>query len=141
MENFIVENVMNMLREDIRKEKLCSSDLSFTTYYHHKSIQEFKTFDRIILFGAGRYGEIALDDMLQHGIDAVRCFCDNSAAGSSIKGVEVISPKEAAALYPNVYFVITPKDYQNEMLVQLVNMGISVDHIRLYDLLNTGLIA
>ena len=141
MEKFTVETVMNKLREDIRKQKLRSVDLSYTTYYHHKSIREFETFGRIVIFGAGRYGEIALADMVQNGIEAVVCFCDNSASGDSVNGVEVISPGEAVERYPDAYYVITPKDYSNEILTQLVNMGITVDHIRIYNLLNTGLIA
>ena len=140
MERFMVEDVMNTLREDIKTKKLCSSDLSYTTYYHRKLMQELRTLDSVVLFGAGKHGQIILDEMLQHDIGNVICYCDNKASGTLIRGIKVISPHEAINLYPEAYYVITPMDYQEEILVQLINMGIRIEHIRLCDLLRTGLI-
>lgn len=140
MEDFAVENVMRALRENIKEKKLCSSDLSFTSRYHHKFMQELKKLDEIVLFGAGRHGEMLYDDIIQHGIDTVRCFCDNKAAGQMIKGMQVLLPRDAVSQYPDAYYVITPNDFQNEILLQLVDMGIRVNHIRLFNMLNTGLI-
>lgn len=141
MEKFMVENVMDMLREDIKRKKLCSSELSFVSLYHNRLIQNLKNLKSIVLFGAGKYGELILNDLLQHGIDTVQCFCDNKIKVNSIQGLRVISPQEAMELYPDAYYVITPRDFQYEMLVQLVHLGINVDNVRLFELANTGLIS
>ena len=42
--------------------------------------------------------------------------------------------------YPDACFVITPKDYENEILRQLVHMGVDVENIVIFNIKNTGLI-
>jgi len=63
----------------------------------------------IVLFGAGRLGLRTLAGLRKHGIEPV-AFADNNGElwGSSVRGVPVLSPADAAARYGSTaVFVIT----------------------------------
>jgi len=78
----------------------------------------------IVLFGAGIYGEIALDCLRESNI-SVRCFCDNDIGkqGKMVRGIPVISPKELASLdKPAV--IITARHKAREIAGQLAQMDV-----------------
>lgn len=140
---FDTERVMKEIHDKIVVKQPRLSDLYFTTFYYRKLIRMLKNPADLVLFGAGRYGEIVLDALKGEGIRSVRCFCDNSdkAIGNVVDGLEVLSPCDAAKRYPDACFVITPKDYENEILRQLVHMGVDIENIVIFNIKNTGLIA
>lgn len=142
MEEFNTENAMREIRESISVNHCSPGDLSFTTFYYRKLIEILKDTDELILFGAGRYGQIMFMALMQEGIRTVSCFCDNSdqVIGSFVCGVEVLSPQDAIQRYPNACFVITPKDYDNEILRQLVHAGVDIDNIVICNIKNTGMV-
>lgn len=141
MEEFRTECAMEHIHREIAAGSSCLSELSFMTFYYRKLVQMLKVPNQLVLFGAGKYGEIILDALKQEGIYSVQCFCDNSekAIGRFVRGVEILSPQEALKRYPEACFIITPKDYENEILRQLVHMGVEIDNIVIFNIKNTGM--
>lgn len=141
MEQFRTQQVMNDIQKKILENRPHFSELNFTTFYYRKLVKLLKEFDRLILFGAGRYGQIVRETLLLENMDTVRCFCDNNSGawGKDVCGLEVLSPQDAFLRYPDACFVITPKDYENEILRQLVHMGVCIDHILIFNIKNTGM--
>lgn len=142
MREFNTQQAMEEIYEEIAKEKPCMSDLYFTTFYYRKLIKLLRKSPQLVLFGAGKYGEAILAALKREGIDTVQCFCDNNgkAVGSMVDGLKIISPQDAVEQYPEACFVITPKDYENEILRQLVHMGVDIENIVVFNIKNTGLI-
>lgn len=142
MVEFDTQQVMKEIHEKISAGQSRLSDLYFTTFYYRKLVKMLKDPAELVLFGAGRYGEIVLSALKGEGIRTVRCFCDNSdkAVGSIVDGLEVLSPADAANRYPDACFVITPKDYENEILRQLIHMGVNIEKIVIFNIKNTGLV-
>jgi len=65
---------------------------------------------KLILFGAGKNGKLALQ---KYGKDRVAYFCDNSAEkqGMHIEGIEIVSFSRMLELYQEGYIImITPSD-------------------------------
>lgn len=141
MGEFRTESAMGEIHRGIAACPLRLSGLSFTTFYYRKLIQMLKLPNQLVLFGAGKYGEIILDVLKQEGIYSVQCFCDNSekTIGKSVCGLEIFSPQKALEQYPEACFIITPKDYENEILRQLVHMGVEIDNIVIFNIKNTGM--
>lgn len=140
MEKFRTQDVMEQIRKEITDKGLNYSQLNYITPYHNKLIERIKTKEDIIIFGAGVYGTKVLDDLLNHKIDTIRCFCDNKNAGSKIEGYEVLSVARSKELYPDGTYVVTPKWYENEIVEQLIDMGISIKNIIIFTVEETGLI-
>ena len=142
MKKFNTQQAMEEIYKEIAEVKPCLSDLYFTTFYYRKLIKMLKEPKRLVLFGAGKYGETILAALKREGIDTVQCFCDNNgkAVGKIVDGLEIISPQDAVEKYPDACFVITPKDYENEILRQLVHMDVDIENIVIFNIKNTGLI-
>src|ERR1700676_5483047 len=65
--------------------------------------------ERIVLFGAGQFGQLTLDRLRASGTEPY-CFSDNNQArwGSRQIGLDVLSPADAVARYgDNATFVVT----------------------------------
>src|SRR3954470_7908287 len=65
--------------------------------------------ERIILFGAGQFGTLALERLRKAGIEPL-CFSDNGPArwGTYVDGLKVLAPEEAVTRYSdNATFVVT----------------------------------
>ena len=78
----------------------------------------------LVLFGTGQLGRITLDNLQRTGQPPL-AFADNDPAlnGTALKGIPVLSPKDAAAKFPKALFVITV--YTNEPVRrQLQEMGL-----------------
>ncbi|MDE5696538.1 MAG: hypothetical protein K2I96_03860 [Lachnospiraceae bacterium] len=117
------------------------SDLYYTTFYYRKLVRMLREQSKLVLFGAGKYGEIVFAALEQEGIDTIQCFCDNNdrVVETLVHGLEVLSPQDALKCYPDACFVITPKDYDNEILRQLIHMGVDIENIVIFNIKNTGL--
>lgn len=141
MKEFKVEEVMNTIRKEIKEKGACTDELSYITTYHNKLIKQLKTKKELVIFGAGMYGKSILDDLEQHGIMTIKCFCDNNtkSIGKKIGDYEVLAPQEAWKKYPEACFIITPKLFKNEILIQLIQMGISIDNILTFNVQLAGM--
>lgn len=141
MGEFNTQQTMNGIRRKISGTQPHLSDLYFTTFYYRKLVKMLRERSELVLFGAGKYGETVLEALGQEGIDTIVCFCDNNerAVGTFVKGLEILSPQDALKRYPEACFVVTPKDYDNEILRQLVHMGVDIENIVIFNIKNTGL--
>lgn len=140
---FSAEATMQQIKEEIQKSsKTYQSSMGYMTPYFHKCMERFKKEKEIVIFGCGIYGKAIYDSIDLAGTENVKCFCDNNKnfAGTVYKGCEVLLPEEAFARYPNACFIITPAGYENEILVQLSDMGISVRNIFIINISLSGLI-
>jgi len=83
--------------------------------------------ERIVLFGAGIYGEIALQHFKNKNIN-VLCYCDNDKKkqGKKIGGIPVISIQELSSI-DNIFVIITSRHCVSEISQQLNDM--KIDHI------------
>ena len=142
MGEFNTRQAMQEIYDDISAEQPRLSDLHFTTFYYRKLIRLLREPAQLVLFGAGKYGTAVLSALKREGIDTVQCFCDNNhkVIGQLIDGLRIISPQDALEQYPSACFVITPKDYENEILRQMVHMGVDIENIVIFNIKNTGLV-
>lgn len=139
MESFSTEKVMKMLRQEIYEQGFNYGMLRFTTSYYRRIISRVMQAKEIIIFGAGDYGKLLLNDFKLYKNINIVCFCDNEKNGYRIDGVYIINPKEAREKYPDATYVISPKGYENEILKQLTDMNISISNILIAELNETGL--
>ncbi len=97
-----------------------------------KEVAQLKKSKEIILFGAKYMGGVAYKALSALGITPV-CFCDNDTLRYNQKyyGVNIISPKEAAMLYPNgtvIYCLLNPNNEdaaKSQMQVEGISKSIS----------------
>ena len=135
----IIKNIKNQIEE----EHLTVSQKYLMKPYYERIMNGIKKQDGIVIMGAGLYGERLYDLMREEGIaDRVICFCDNSKTRQKTgsMGKKVLSVESAVERYPDAYYVITPKLYENELLRQLVHLGIPVDMICVFVYAHTGLV-
>lgn len=139
---FNTEAVMKQIREELQKSQVYQESASYITTYFHKCVDRLKKEEAVVIFGCGIYGKAIYDSMVLAGVENIKCFCDNNKnfAGTSYKGCEVLLPAEALDRYPDACFVVTPAGYENEILVQLFDMGVSVRNIFIINISLSGLI-
>ncbi len=85
---------------------------------------------KVILFGAGINGRIFYEFLKHCGYNA-DSFCDNDKAkhGMSYCGLPVISPDELINQYTEVYVIITIQNHAQEVMQQLIEMGVPAGNI------------
>lgn len=87
-----------------------------------------------VIFGGGKVGRF-LHALVEHKFEGiVQCYCDNkeSVQDSSVQGIPVIQPGKAADQYPEAVYLISSVRYENEMRMQLKQLGILEDNIFTY---------
>lgn len=78
----------------------------------------------IVIAGAGKGGEKLWEILHQENI-VISCFCDNNAMEYGEKfGIKVLLPQEAAEAYPDALYVIAIMKKREEVLDQLLQLGI-----------------
>lgn len=141
--DFRIENVIADIKGKIASSGISVADQYLALPYYEKMMAEFRKQDEIVIVGSGVYG-LRLYEMLEAEEIAgrVRVFCDNSRERQELKirGVDVLAVEEAVSQYPYAHYVITPRRYENELLRQLVHLGIQVDSIAIYVFMETGLV-
>lgn len=140
---FYIEKVIEEIKTDILSSEISVADQYLASPYYEKMMSEFKKQTEIIIVGSGVYGLRLFEMFEAEGVASiVKSFCDNSKERQElkIKNLEVLSVKDAVRKYPYAYYVITPKKYENELLRQLIHLGISVEKIAIYIFMYTGLV-
>jgi glycosyltransferase involved in cell wall biosynthesis len=79
----------------------------------------------IVIFGAGMRGRRMLEFLLKEGLRNVM-FADNNSSlwGSSVDGVNVIEPMECAQKHENVCYIIANSKNSDDIVQQLVSLGV-----------------
>ena len=101
--------------------------MRLTESFNRNCLQEKK---RIIVYGAGRYGELAFHGLKALGI-TVDFFVDRSLCGKKFLGAEVISPDNLGD-YAHDIFLIASLNYFQDMYLNLK----SIDAEYVYDILD-----
>lgn len=91
-------------------------------------------YKQVVIVGAGLYGELLYLLLAKRGIETVTCFADNSFEKyqQCVEGKAVVSIETAVDLYPNAYFVITPKYHLIDLWNQLKNLNVRSEQIGYY---------
>ncbi len=141
--DFEIKNVIRGIKEEIVLSGASVTKQYLASSYYEKMMDEFKRQNQIVIVGSGVYG-VRLYEMLEAESvsSAVKCFCDNSRERQELKirNLPVLSVEEAVLKYPEAYYVITPRKYENELLRQLIHLGLSVDNTAVYIFAHTGLV-
>lgn len=134
---FDVETVMHQLRENIKKNGDDKKQLSYDKGYYAKKIDSIIKEKEVVIFGCGVYGKLLYDEMKSKGANNIKCFCDNNRniVGTAYKKCEVKLPEEAVKCYSDACYVITPLDYESEILIQLVSLGIDIKRVYMVNML------
>lgn len=87
-----------------------------------------------VIFGSGNYGTFLFAQMVKYEACHVVAFCDNMAElqGKHMWDIPILTPAEAARLYPDSYYVIANRNHGNEMRTQLMDLGIGESRIYQY---------
>lgn len=87
---------------------------------------------KLIIFGCGICGRSTLNYLKSVGLERkIECFTDNSNHlwNTVLEGYPIVSPINAVKKYPNALFLISIKNYENEIHQQLIQNGIKESHI------------
>lgn len=121
--------------------EVCESEESVSVNlnsYCENRVNEYKSKEQLIIFGAGAYGTKLCSFLFNCGCkEKVVAFCDNNVDkyGKEIRGVPILSVEDAKNKFPNATFIITPKGAENEITRQLVCLGINIDSISFFNFL------
>lgn len=141
MGNFNTQEVMCEIRQKIAEQQKENDSFIHPNKYYEKMLGQMKEQESLIIFGAGKYGEVLSQDLKLREINTVQCFCDNKINTKYVNGLEVLSPQEAIERFPNACYVITPRNYENEIVRQLIHLGVTIDDIIILNVKNTGLLS
>ncbi len=138
-----IADIIAEIQNEVKSSYKSVAQQHLASTYYEKMMDEFKKQNEIVIVGSGVYG-LRLYEMLEaEGMSlAVKCFCDNSRERQELKihNLPILSVEDAVLRYPCAYYIITPKKYENELLRQLVHLGILVDNIAIYTFMHTGLV-
>lgn len=142
MQQINVVNIMNTIKEEIKEENISVADQNLATPYYKRRMLEYHEQKNLVIFGAGRFGKMLYRMLDMEGLsDKVACFCDNNPLmqNTTYKELCVVSPLEAYRKYPEAMFIITPRYFENEILRELVVIGLDVNKISIFVMAQTGL--
>lgn len=126
-----VEAIMHQIKSEINESDAILSQKYLLSKYYERRIEECKEKKEIVIFGSGHYGKTVYNYLTREEITSVVCFCDNNKEqqGKKIFDLEILSLEEVCQMYPNAYYLVTPKGYENEILRQLISNNISIKNI------------
>ena len=138
------DEIVNRIKNQYALKKgMGFSNKDLTSPYCDKLIRIMIYSNEIVVVGAGVYGERLFEMLEAEGIaNKVCCICDNSIERRRFNSfpIDVLSVEEAVINYPDALYVITPRFYENELLQQLVDLGVPVKQIMIFTFAYTGLI-
>ncbi len=96
--------------------------------------------EQLIVFGAGGNGQRYVKDIIERETANVIAFLDNNKVkqGTRIYGIEVLPPEEILELQYDAVEIMTAPDSEEEILEQLVGLGVPGERIRIRTALATG---
>lgn len=87
----------------------------------------------IVIYGAGRMakkiiGFLEINNCKEH----IKCLCDRNSElwNTELNGINIMSPFEAVKRYEKALFIVSG-DYANEMLRELIMLGVLRIHLLL----------
>ncbi len=97
-------------------------------------VETASSYKQIVIVGVGKNGNSVYKLLKSRNINSVVCFADNrySEYQRYDKDKNVYSVEKTVSLYPNAYYIITPKYYLLELWSQLVLLKIPLRQIGYY---------
>lgn len=138
---FYTEDVMASIKKQIRDENISVRKQYLANGYYERKMVEYRKQKEIVIFGSGNYGKELYKMLKKEEIHTVKCICDNGTVrqGEKMGELDILSPREAIDQFPEAMYIITPRGYGDEILRQLVDMGINVQQISVFVLELTDL--
>lgn len=84
----------------------------------------------IIIFGKGKYGRNCYNHLKRIGLD-VYAFSDNNTDVKEFHGIKVLPPDTLLKI-KDVYIIVTPRKYEDSIIDQLLDIGISKNNVIRY---------
>ncbi len=140
-DSFDVLEVMDSIKREINDSCISIKDQYLANGYYERRMQEYRRQDELVIFGAGKFGRQLYHILNVENIHTVKCFCDNAADrwARKLDGLDILSLEQAVKQFPDAMYIITPRGYENEILRQLVDAGITAGHISIFITDLTGL--
>lgn len=131
---FYTEDVMASIKQQIKDQNISVRKQYLASEYYERRMEEYRRQEEIVIFGTGNYGRDLYRMLKIENICSVKCFCDNGIArqGKKMGELDILSPQEAVDRFPNALYIITPRGYGDEILRQLVGMGVDAMHISIF---------
>lgn len=131
---FCTEDVMASIKQQIKDQNIPVRKQYLASEYYERKMEEYRDKEEIVIFGTGNYGRDLYKMLKIENIRSVKCYCDNGIArqGEKMGDLDILSPQDAVERYPNAFYIITPKGYGDEILRQLVKMGVDAMHISVF---------
>lgn len=138
---FNVLEVMDSIKREIKNADISIKEQYLANGYYERRMEEYRKQGELVIFGAGRFGRQLYKILDIEDIHTVKCFCDNAAArwGRKLDGLDIFSTEETVKKFPEAMYIITPRGYENEILRQLIGMGIAAERISIFITELTGL--
>lgn len=132
-----IEEIVREIQETVKREKV---ETSFKPRYY-EFMNQLKNYKKIIIVGAGAWGNALFEQLLKNGITSLICFADNAYEKypNGLSGQDVLSIEQAVEKHYDAEFIITPHLYRFPLIKQLVNAGADINHILIFDAENMGL--
>lgn len=134
-----INEIMVQIKDNIKGKSIAQQYIA--TSYYERQIDKYKSYTSIVLFGASEVGRQLFAMLRKEGIQAVRAYCDNdrSRQGILMDGVYILSPDEAVEKYTDALFIVTAVLYSDEIIRQLISLGIQIEQISLFDIYRSGI--
>lgn len=139
MMNIKVEDIMDTIIKDMDNTSVAQKYLA--TSYYIKQIKKYASFHDIVIFGASETGRQLYFMLKKENITFVRAYCDNDDGkqGIIMDGIQIMHPRDAVRKYPDAVFIIISMSYADEMMNQLVLLGVPATHISFFDIHQSGI--
>ena len=139
--NIDICEVMKSIYNSIDEKNMTIAELYGGTAYYSKCIEKIKQYESVVVVGAGNHGKKLLNMFDLEKISSNVNVCDNNPKlqGNIIGGHTIVSIKDAVSNYKDSLFVITPAGYENELLQQICNLGVSYKDILIFIMMYSGL--
>lgn len=127
-----VKEIMDSIQQTARTENDFGERKPYSTEYSSRRINVYKEQPQLVIMGAGSYGKKICSILSMEGLeDRIVCLCDNSVSrqGTKYNGWNIYSPLEAYEKFPIAMFIISPKGFEDEMIRQLVHLGVDIEKI------------
>ena len=139
MMNIKVEDIMDTITKDMDSTSIAQKYLAAS--YYIKQIKKYASFHDIVIFGASEIGRQLYFMLKKENITFVRAYCDNDDGkqGIIMDGIQIMNPNDAVRKYPDAVFIIISMLYADEMMNQLVLLGVPATHISFFDIHHSGI--
>lgn len=127
--------------QQLKKIKILSGDINSANEFERERINKLQNFEnvvkiidnknKIVIFGAGMYGEALINFGNILNENKIVAVCDNDIHkyNKQILGLNVGSPKETVSEHKEAFYIIANKKNSQEILMQLVSFGIQTENI------------